>query len=296
MWHPPATRLHLYSTEAPVYSRPGWQTPWQHATSVHTRPHHLGDQQISNKERLRKYWNGKKRKRFLDILSFYTQREDDGWSVTLRNQDVIPSINEYFSVLFLSNGIFKPTVPILHFNAVLPIFPSMPVAFVLVSYPLTNCTVLDGELVPIGPAVCQQVLQPRQLSLQHTVLLLEGHDWGHGPSCRKREQRQQLAKERVKIYIKYDVIWLRADCGHLRLSLRFFVTISRTRAGRHVGGASGEGPRTVSLFSSDKTLSSNLWCAKHKYVDLVLWQLERMTMIIKSLQQTKWHQIWSKAQ
>lgn len=50
-------------------------------------------------------------------------------------------------------------------------------------YPLTNCTVLDGELIPVRSTVCQQVLQPRQLSLQHPVLLLEGHDRGHGSGC-----------------------------------------------------------------------------------------------------------------
>lgn len=53
-------------------------------------------------------------------------------------------------------------------------------------------------------------------------------------------------------------------CSNLQLSLRFLVTISRTRAGRHVGGASGEGPRTVSFFSSDNTLSSSFWWMKQR--------------------------------
>lgn len=72
----------------------------------------------------------------------------------------------------------------------------------------------------------------------------------------KGQTRTQPIKDKRQIL---HVIQLgRADCGHSQVSLRFFVTISRTRAGRHVGGASGEAPRTVSLFSSDKTLSSSL--------------------------------------
>lgn len=52
-----------------------------------------------------------------------------------------------------------------------------------VPYPLTDRSILDGELIPVRSTVGQQVLQPRQLSLQHPVLLLEGHDRGHGSSC-----------------------------------------------------------------------------------------------------------------
>lgn len=81
----------------------------------------------------------------------------------------------------------------------------------------------------------------------------------------KGTQRQQLQERSVQTYIWHDG---EADWGHSQLSLRFFVTISLTRAGRHVGGASGEGPRTVNLFSSDKTLSSSLWCTKHTHLML----------------------------
>lgn len=50
-----------------------------------------------------------------------------------------------------------------------------------------------------------------------------------------------------------------------QLSLRFLVTISRTRAGKHLGGASSEVPScTVSFFSSDNTLSSSLWWSKKR--------------------------------
>lgn len=66
-------------------------------------------------------------------------------------------------------------------------------------------------------------------------------------------QKKNEAKQ-MKAEIRCDG---KEGCSNLQLSLRFLVTISRTRAGRHVGGASGEGPRTVSFFSSDNTLSSS---------------------------------------
>lgn len=61
--------------------------------------------------------------------------------------------------------------------------------------------------------------------------------------------------------------------GHSLPSLRFLVTISRTRAGRHVGEASGEGPLTVSLFSSDNTLSSSV-CVRNTRT-FSLWLFRR---------------------
>lgn len=163
--------------------------------------------------------------------------------------------------------------------------------FVILSYPLTNGTVLDGELVPVRSAVCQQVLQPRQFSLQDPVLLLEGHDWGHGSGCSGTQARVKAKKKGSK-----HTFW-GADCGNSQLSVRFFVTISRTRAGRHVGGASGEGPRTVSLFSSsDKTLSSNLWCAKTQtFGALTLRRLKKENAKQKKgARQTKWKDSYNK--
>lgn len=48
-------------------------------------------------------------------------------------------------------------------------------------YPLADGVVLDGQLIALGPALRQQVLDARQLLLQDAVLLLEGQQRGHGP-------------------------------------------------------------------------------------------------------------------
>lgn len=49
------------------------------------------------------------------------------------------------------------------------------------TYPLADGVVLDGQLVALGAALSQQVLEARQLLLQDAVLLLEGQQRGHGP-------------------------------------------------------------------------------------------------------------------
>ena len=51
----------------------------------------------------------------------------------------------------------------------------------LVTYPLADGVVLDGQLIALGPALSQQVLDARQFLLQDAVLLLEGQQRGHGP-------------------------------------------------------------------------------------------------------------------
>lgn len=51
----------------------------------------------------------------------------------------------------------------------------------LATYPLADGVVLDGQLIALGPALSQQVLDARQLLLQDAVLLLEGQQRGHGP-------------------------------------------------------------------------------------------------------------------
>lgn len=48
---------------------------------------------------------------------------------------------------------------------------------------LTEGIVFDGQLIALGPALCQQVLNAGQLLLQDLVLLLQGQQRGHGP-CR----------------------------------------------------------------------------------------------------------------
>lgn len=51
------------------------------------------------------------------------------------------------------------------------------------AHPLAEGIVLDGQLIALGPALCQQVLNAGQLLLQDPVLLLQGQQRGHG-SCR----------------------------------------------------------------------------------------------------------------
>lgn len=80
------------------------------------------------------------------------------------------------------------------------------------------------------------------------------------PAAERRWGGGDEAKQ-MKVEIRCDG---KDGSSNLQFSLRFLVTISRTRAGRHVGGASGEGPRTVSFFSSDNTLSSSFWWTKRR--------------------------------
>lgn len=160
-------------------------------------------------------------------------------------------------------------------TAPLHISPPVPGAVIL-PYPLTDCTIFDGELISVCSAVGQQVLQPSKLSLQHPVLLLEGHDWGHGPCCWEKNRDRSNSSCKEQHFNLREIHWIECwDSENLQLSFRFFVTISRTRAGRHVGGASGDGPWTVNLFSSDKTLSSNLWCTKHTVISTGRETLQR---------------------
>lgn len=57
-----------------------------------------------------------------------------------------------------------------------PVFCETLVIEFLQPYPLTYGTVLDGQLISVCSAVCQQILQPGQFFLQHSVFLLQGHD------------------------------------------------------------------------------------------------------------------------
>lgn len=78
-------------------------------------------------------------------------------------------------------------------------------------YPLTNRTVLDGELIPVRSAVGQQVFQPRQLSLQHSVLLLKGHAREHGSGRWETGTRIRQTKKGQNIYL----IWLESRLRQL---------------------------------------------------------------------------------
>lgn len=51
----------------------------------------------------------------------------------------------------------------------------------MATYPLADGVVLDGQLITLGPALSQQILNTRQLLLQDAVFLLEGQQRGHGP-------------------------------------------------------------------------------------------------------------------
>lgn len=135
-----------------------------------------------------------------------------GWSATASSlgveRDLFGVLQSYFSYKFDKQGSLMQT-----FNTWLEHCCQSPLCFWVscrpsaVPYPLTDCSILDGKLIAVRSTVGQQVLQPRQLSLQHPVLLLDGHDRGHGSGCRETRGKKM---RRDKWKRKSDVMGRKA--------------------------------------------------------------------------------------
>lgn len=148
------------------------------------QPRHLGDQQISDKDQENNEM-GKVPQHSLyvyitsRILKVFIYKEWRWRTLISHVYKLWYLIGTLFIVISLFY--FYPIISSLFPPCHLLLLVAYPVS--CLTYPLTNCTILDGELISVRSAVRQQILQPGQLSLQHPVLLLEGHDRGHGSGC-----------------------------------------------------------------------------------------------------------------